>query len=532
MTTAPLSPETVTNLVQLRALLSSADQASLSSSPVTRPMAVVLLDAVNERATHFAATYLNLTIPNKASFEQLMQIVKDHLGARWTTSTWPDIRRLHRTRNLVQHEGLEVDQKNINTWAAVTSSYTRSLVSAVWDTDINETTLAEAVKDPKICQLLKDAERCIEENSPAKSLANSRQAFDFAYKLWRKHYRRRIPFHSKPMGRQIIDEKSFKYLEGEIAEVNEASVAIAFSGDPGEYVWFRDITSNADAIQISTLDEAQRALGFVFGWVIRWEAFQESFIPDRRSVREQESRCVRSSNTAARVSSVSVTRQGGRFLVEVSLSDVPPVNEYNAWSSKLTTLLNKGKKASDWWRVTNSGVINIRLSQGSGESREIFETVSNALLAADVEVQRDRLADEASREAKRVEAQAYAEEFEENKSTFPAWVTKVWLTDDLTIMSGHPQSRLRVSLSDDAADHWKNIVADLPLHELVDSCIFEWQGHVIRIEPQLTVTEIGEALQSVSESIEGLISQQRARRDEEESGRYSLEAELREAFRL
>ncbi|MFG2509472.1 hypothetical protein ACGFOW_28645 [Streptomyces rubiginosohelvolus] len=531
MTVGSLSPETVTNLVQLRALLSSADQASLSSSPITRPMAVVLLDAVNERATHFAATYLSLAIPSKAGFEQLMQIVKDHLGARWTTSTWPDIRRLHRTRNLVQHEGLDVDQKNINTWAAATSSYTRSLVNAVWDTDINETTLAEAVKDPEIRKRLEEAELRLREDLPAESLKKSAKAFALAYKSWRTHYRRRIPFHTKPMRNQIVDEKSFNYLEREISEANEAAIAIAFSGDPGEYVWFRDITSHLEDVQIVTLDEAQRALGFTFGWIIRWEAFQESFIPDRKAVHEQERRHVRSGGEAARVHSVVVSKQGSRFLVELGLADVPPVSEYEAWAAKLASLLNENRSPSDWWRVTHGGAINFWLS-GSDVPEGTVEKVSDALHAVDAEIQAQRLTDEESREAKRVEAEAYLNEFEGRKSDFPAWVTKAWLTDGVVIVNRRTESRLRVSLSGDAGAFWRNIVADLPLHELVNSCVFDWGSRAIRVEPQLSVGELAEALRSISAEIERLIAEQREEEGREERNRYSLEAELREAFRL
>ncbi|MDX3313969.1 hypothetical protein P1S61_33875 [Streptomyces sp. ME08-AFT2] len=529
MTAAPLSPETVTNLVQLRTLLASADQASLSTSLVTRPMAVVLLDAVNERVTHFAATFLNLTIPNKAGFEQLMEIVKGNLGGRWTTATWPEIRRLHRTRNLIQHEGLEVDQKNVSVWAAATSSYTRSLVSAVWDVDINEVTLSQAIRDSDIRNLLEESEKEISAGSPFTSLRNSAKAFESAYDSWRKTYRRRTPFHRKPMSHDIIDTKGFKYLEHEISEVNEAAVAIALSGNPGEYVWFRDITSHVEDMRIATLDEAQRALGFVFGWVIRWEAFRESFIPNRRMEREKEKRRVRSSNTPARVYAVSVSNSDDRFEIVINLADVPPDQEFDAWRQKLTQLLNKGEETPGRWRVSDSGSIIAWPQKGSEASRRVVENVSNALDQVDSELRHEEERNEKSRNAKKSEAESYKQEFETVRSDFPTWVEDVWLTDTVTIMGGKIQSRLRLAVP---GDIWRDTAHHLRQHPLVESCVMDSRDRSIHVTPQFTVADLKPVLASISEAIEALMDQRKEKEETEERLRYSLEAQLRQDFHL
>ncbi|MEU2526255.1 hypothetical protein ABZ737_13910 [Streptomyces sp. NPDC013087] len=533
-TPAPPSAETVTNLVQLRALLNSADRASLSNSYVTRPMAVVLLDAVNERATHFAATYLNLTIPNRAGFEQLMEIVKGQLGARWVTGTWPDIRRLHRTRNLVQHEGLEVDQKNIATWAAATASYTRSLVSAVWDINIDEVTLAKAVKHDEIRGLLDTAEKKIKEGLPSESLTATSAAFDLAYESWKNHYRRRIPFHRKPMQNEILDQKGFKYLAEEIAEVNETSLAVSLAGDPGEYVWFRELTAHETDMEVATLDEAQRALGFAFGWVIRWEAFQDSFIPNRRRAREQAARRVRKSNRPASVHAVKVAGGKENWRLTVELADLPPAEEFDTWRGALTRLLNSSNKLAPYhfWNVTESGSLENWISKEPDNTEGVSELVSRALLAVEEEVREQQHKDEESRKKLRREAQGYAQDLERISATLPSWVGEAGLTEHLTIMGGRLESRLRIVLTDESIEFWNPISSLLQQHSSVQSSVVNWQEKSIGITPELEPGQLHKVLIDISTEVEEFINRKNSADSQAEGNRAALESKLRDAFGL
>ncbi|MEU0129385.1 hypothetical protein [Streptomyces sp. NPDC006289] len=530
-TTLTLSPETVTNLVQLRSLMVSADRASRSNSYVTRPMAVVLLDAVNERATHFAATYLNLTIPNRAGFEQLMEIVKEELGKRWATGTWPDIRRLHRTRNLVQHEGLEVDQKNISIWASSTLSYTRSLVSAVWDTDINEVALAHAIKNREIRELLEVGERKHREGLPTESVKATNEAFKLAYQMWMTHYRRRIPFHSKPSSFDVLDKKSFGFLEREIGEVNETSLAISLAGDPGEYIWFRNLVAHREDIEISTLDEAQRALGFVFGWVTRWESFQDSFIPNRRVVREREKRRVRSSDRPAYVYDVKVEKGAKSFRLAIELADVPPAEEFDAWRSALRNLLNKENSPQRYWEVGESGSLGIWVSDDGADIDELANTASEALAAVEVEVRQDVTRRENSRLALEKESLAYDQELKDVKPGLPSWVESAYLKPEITITGGQARSRLEIKTSADAVGVWSPVIIRLHEHFSIKTRA-NWQDRTIGIEPELSAPELIQVLRDISEFTEDLITRKKEEDQRIEESRHSLETRIRELFRL
>ncbi|MET9961454.1 hypothetical protein ABZ128_20765 [Streptomyces sp. NPDC006326] len=525
-----LSPETVTNLVQLRALADSADRASISGSFITRSMAVVLLDAVNERVTHFAATYLTLSVPSKAGFEQLMDIVKASLGSRWKTATWPDVRRLHRTRNLVQHEGLEVDQQNITVWAAATSSYVRSLVDAVWDVDIQEVTLSRAVKDPAVRELLERAEREISEESPSQSLRSSFKAFELAYNHWADQYRGRDSFHRKPMGHEISDPKSFDFLYREITEISEASVATAFSGDPGEYVWFRDIVSYHGAIEIATLDEAQRALGFVFGWIIRWEAFREAFIPNRMAVREAQKRRVRSANGPARVDAVRALVGSRQVRLEIDLTDVPPTDDFSLWQRALWKVLGDLADSPQGVRVKESGCLTFTFPRGVEIPEDLAGRVLAALIEADREVQLVRAKEQRERLDGQSEVEAYSYAYGEIRDRFPEWVNEVEFSGPAKI-NGRLRSRLTFSVIPEAFNFSSNVTSGVMGHPLVRSCTQRRIGTYV-VTPELSPSELCEVLQSISEDIGGLIKQRKMRTEEDKEFRRSIEHQLRNAFRL
>ncbi|MDT0417829.1 hypothetical protein RM574_20315 [Streptomyces sp. DSM 41982] len=482
--------------------------------------------------THFAATFLNLALPNKAGFEQIMEAVKKHLGDNWSTPTWPDIRRLHRTRNLVQHEGLEVDQANISVWAAATSSYTRSLVSAVWGVNISDAALAEAVRDADLKGLLRNAEVNARRNSPIESIEYSRQAFRTAYGYWQKQYRRRMAFHREPMRTDIVDRSAFDYLKREIAEVDEASVAIAFSGDPGEYVWFRDITANPEVVRTVTADEAQRALGFVFGWIVRWESFTDSYIPDLAHRRQVEQRRVRTTHGPAHVAAARVLREVDGTQVELDLIDVPDADDYDLWRSTLLRLLKEGRQVQEWWNVTDSGKLRHGSAEGAISATELAECVSAALLRVEVDIQARRSEDEASRRARISEAAAYGKSYEATVSRFPSWVEKVWLAETLETMGGFSQSRLMFSITESAWPYRQTIASSLRVDEKIEQCYPSGQEKALRVFPQLDVMELASAFEGISADIEEMIADGIASKRTMEDSRQFLESQLKEAFRL
>ncbi|GGX35017.1 hypothetical protein GCM10010321_57970 [Streptomyces chartreusis] len=392
--------------------------------------------------------------------------------------------------------------------------------------------MAEAVKDTDLRVLLDEAEKRLLRNDPADSIRKSQDAFRVAYDHWRKQYRRRTPFHHEPMSHEVLDTKGYQYLKREVSEVNDASVAMALSGDPGEYVWFRDVTANPEAMDVATLDEAQRALGFVFGWITRWESFQESFIPDRWYQRQAEQRRIRSSSVCASVSDVRVRGEQGKFLIEVDLMDVPPNDEFNVWRDILTRLVSDGLEPKGWCKVTDSGQLTIWLTKEAELPSGLADQISTALLRVEDEIAQKRSESEASRNALRAEADSYEESYEAAKEGFPAWVERVWLTEFREIRGGQPQSRLMFSVTPEARHFWRNISSDLPARSDVESCILDSSEGAFRVSPQISVEELCSVLQSISEEIEGLIVQEVNSENAKAELRRSLESELRAKFRL
>jgi hypothetical protein len=343
--------------------------------------------------------------------------------------------------------------------------------------------------------------------------------------------------HREPMRTKIVDTAAFDFLKREIAEVNEASVAIALSGDPGEYVWFRDITANPDVVSTVNLDEAQRALGFVFGWITRWESFHDSYIPDREHRRQVEQRRVRTAPGPARVSAVRVLEGDDDFRAEVDLVDVPESDDYILWRDMLSRILNEHQGPRTWWRVTDSGKLVLRTAgkAEAGETviaSELAECLTSALVRVEDDMLRRRTEDEASRNALKADAVAYNESYEAVASMFPSWVERVWITDHLQIMGGVPQSRLRFSIVEAARPYWQDIASGLRENPEVEQCILSGRDWSLQVSPQLNVEKLCSVLQTISMDIEEKVARDSERRQLEEEFCRSLETQLKEAFGL
>src|SRR5687768_13127119 len=110
-----LTPTTAVAVTLLRSLLERAIQEGQSGAPLARLTAVILLDGANERAMHIAATAASVDVGEYDKFEVVYSKIVGAIGSSWDRSAWPDVRQLHRVRNLAQHLGVNADRDNLPT---------------------------------------------------------------------------------------------------------------------------------------------------------------------------------------------------------------------------------------------------------------------------------------------------------------------------------------------------------------------------------------------------------------------------------
>jgi len=500
-----LDPGDANALVQLRALLDHARQAARTAAPVARLTALVLLDAVNERVTHLAVQTLpNVNVTSRAQFEDMYGAIKTALGTRLDSRHgWAEARRLHRARNDAQHEGLGGDPALLPGWIAATELYTRSLVLATFGVDLDQVHLAEAINDPELADHLRVAEQQLHTGDAAAALTSVRDAFNTAFRAWLDQHKDAHQTWSSPP--RSFDE--FREIGKMIEGSRNLTAAQAFAYDPAEYTWFSQLT-HADPESVTT-DEAERALVFVFWWIVRWEAINATWVSNRdRYFRWMERELVAKARTepdrSTRIDRFSVERVGLRsqYRITFALVDVPAAEQYPNWSAQVDARLKGMTQAGiERWMLEQTGDINVYVTSDV-DTDVLVNAVRQALAAADHDIA--EIAEQGRRDAEREEARraAFTASVEQLDGQFPTWVRKVYLSAK-GITSGWQASQLRVAFGDDLIQHLRHVRDLLVAHELIGSALI--RGDEIQVEPELTADDLITVLREIDHEVTSLI---------------------------
>jgi hypothetical protein len=224
-----------------------------------------------------AAVELELPPPNGIEgLPKLLARLTERLGDRWKHEGVKGFRELHRARNAAQHDGLTPAGEHIPIWSAEVERFTKSLIAAVFAVELDEVFAAEAVVTPGWRELLLTAERQAAAGEIRGSLLSSKQTFILARDAFAgKRRTTRMPQPVSPLGAVPGIEELSKGLD-----LLQTFIDVAmFAPDPSEWVWLESVTPTHEVIEgaLSRAD-AQRALTFVLGWVLRYEAFAARYL--------------------------------------------------------------------------------------------------------------------------------------------------------------------------------------------------------------------------------------------------------------
>ncbi|MEU2434510.1 hypothetical protein ABZ611_34415 [Streptomyces sp. NPDC007861] len=318
-----------------------------------------------------------------------------------------------------------------------------------------------------------------------------------------------------------------EYLMIELEHANDAASAQALALDPGEYVWFREVTSDSQPPGIATLDEARRALAFVFWWIIRWEAFCDSYIPDRWARREIERRRPRAGAEPARVSSVQVTGEYGGLTARIGLENIPAESEFEIWAHFLSGLIIESIPPAGPARRIMLGSGELLITIGNLSPQEMAELIRECLAKAEIQLA-DHLAERASdRRQREEEAAAYLSDYSEISALFPEWVKSVGFAGDESIHNG---SRLSIELSEDGERFGSEIQNSLTQQPSVAHC--RRLGNRVFILPEMRPRELLNALQSCDELVAEEVREMKEKERRREEGARLVENELRRFFQV
>ncbi len=520
---APLEPVRVRELLTLRALLDQGLATARLTSDLKRLTAVVLLDAANERALHLVAVAEGLPVGVNTKFDDMLQRVRQHLGDRWEPRAVADVRRLHRARNSVQHEGLGADREDVAPWAASTTQFVVSLVEAAFSVSLPELRLSGALRTPEIRAHFEDAERALGFGAFDQSVESCQAAFRIARDDWmRRHRRRGYGVTHRPFRDEIWGQQAFEYLESLATQARDAALLYPLAADPGDVQWFVELAKHPET---ATAEDAVRALGFVFWWVVNWEALSP-VEGDRVSTHLRNQRASRATPDAqARVSRATLEWRYGEPVLDLALSDVPADSDYDTWARAVPRYINESEGLSGRPHLNEAGRLTLRLpNDGSADVEAVLRAVQAALIAAD-----DALREE--RERERVETLEFERDAEEwardaAEVPWPDWLGSASLTRE-TLASGRSRGVALVIREENR--HVERTARDrLLASPQVAQCYWGSTGQLV-VEPVVPAATMREILESVDEDVRALVTQASAERQAAAESFDELKQRLRMA---
>jgi hypothetical protein len=267
-------------LVRLRLLTGAAERLVDDTSPAGQHQALIALDGVCEYALWLALNERGIQPKFRDGLPDLYSKFAEATGLR--SPGWRVVGQMHQARNLAQHSGVAAGVKELPDWREATLAFIDAICVEVFATRLADISLADAVRDPALRQSLQGAEEQM-QTAPAASLQLIRDAFSTARDSWRTQLHTRVlPLF--PVSQQL--EVAPSPSAGPADEFQELE---PFASDLGEYLWFWRVGQELDlAGWEPSVEDARRALGFVTGWIVRWEIFVLGY-PDEEWAAHRES---------------------------------------------------------------------------------------------------------------------------------------------------------------------------------------------------------------------------------------------------
>jgi hypothetical protein len=454
-----LDSTTASRLVRLRALLLDAQAQAADRTEIGRHRAVVALDGVVELAVSLALHERGVDPPR--TFPDALEGVLRDLGDE-RPDGWKGMRELHRTRNLVQHDGVLPDAEQVALWSPECERFVRSLIASVFHIDLSAITSAAAVEHEPIRSLLNEAEAHLDADRPREAFDKAWEAMEEARRVWsglRLGTAGSLFFPSPP---RPFDEL-VRPLEGQIRRLETLLEIATFTADPSEFMWLSDQReeSQREGGAPPSINDARRAMSFVLAWVLRLEAFVARHPADRWREWYAEQRAPKTGRDADRPTIVwaeLVEERSGerdRATVMFQLADLPDVDDESEWMSALYAGVRSMQDRQAWpdareIRLDTQRGGRLVLSAPSDTPVAEMEALVDKAISGGLECLRERATYRAQRDRRRNELmQPYVEAL----ASLPE-LPGLAVTVDATIADDRPgeSDQVTVRVNDDEGE--------------------------------------------------------------------------------
>jgi hypothetical protein len=445
-----LDPVLTKDLLALRGLLDLAVRTARKQDDFGRSTAVVLLDAACERAVHMVAVS-RAVAQKRDDFPQLIGNVRASLGEGWSPGHLPAIRKLHLARNKQQHEGLGSDRSDVESWSVAAPGFIESIVFAAYGVSLGQVSLGLAIRRPDLREAFEEAASLIEREQPEEAFSKLVQLFQMAAAEWSSFAGPINGFYSESLSFKALDKEGHDRLHRQIDRMWGMALYSPLAIDPGELAWF--LQARREHF-FADRPDAERALNFVFWWLIAFEAAPAQEAVDRRTRWHLAHRHMRVENGPAVIKKAewhSTSQRSGQL--RLTIANVPGPETFEIWREALQDLV-RVERGRVGFQIDESGYASITVSDPEKLPQEL-KSLSGALITAEdvltAELEKLAIAEaEAARvERKREhERQAFSTALAEH--SLPEWVGSIRAEADPRRRSGNSSgSRLVLELATD-----------------------------------------------------------------------------------
>ncbi|MDA0183179.1 hypothetical protein OJ997_22910 [Solirubrobacter phytolaccae] len=370
-------------------MLRDAQARAGDRSVLGQHLAVVALDGVAELAMHLCAYELSLQ-PAREWLKLLKQL-RDELGSKWDGAGAQGADELHRSRNLVQHAGVLPHPDQLARWAADVERFVRGLTSAALGIDLAHATSGLAIKDTELRRLIDEAEGLLLAGDAPGAFALTCNALDAARRAWSSRGGSADDPFGGPFGRSPqFDE--FRQANAAFQEVYDRLDVATFTSDLGEWIWLRQQLEESRKRSPPTAEDAQRALAFVVGWILRYESYVTRYPEERwRAWRDSQRAPTTGVPGGPHITVLDVqpwrATQASGVEWTFALSDLPAPDDIFSWAVSVASgdLRSAGEAGSAYLGLR--GELKVRVPPDTTETR-VLAIVRNLLADAGIALRR------------------------------------------------------------------------------------------------------------------------------------------------
>ncbi len=355
-----LDPPVLTkDLLALRGMLDLAVRTARKQDEISRSTAVVLLDAACERAVHMVAVS-QAVAQKRDDFAQLVGNVRASLGAAWSPGHLPAIRKLHLARNKQQHEAWGRTGRTWNPGALQPPRvYREPCLCRVWR-QLGQVSLGLAIRRLDLRADFEEAAALIERDEPEEAVSKFVQLFQKASAEWSSFAGPISGFYSESLSFKALDKEGHDRLQRQIDRMWGMALYSPLAIDPpGELAWF--LQARREHF-FADRGDAERAMNFVFWWLIAFEAAPAQEAVDRRARWHLARRRPRVGNGPAIIEQAgwhSTSQRSGQLTL--TIASVPEPESFDVWRDALQALVIGERRAANF-HIDESGHASITVS--------------------------------------------------------------------------------------------------------------------------------------------------------------------------